>query len=548
MTEAIAVSALRKSYGKTVALDGLELSVAEGEVHGFLGPNGAGKTTTIRVLLGLLHADGGTARLLGGDPWSDATALHRRLAYVPGDVTLWPNLTGGEVIDLLGRLRGGIDAKRRASLLERFDLDPTKKARAYSKGNRQKVALIAALASDVELLILDEPTSGLDPLMEATFRECIEEEAGGGRTVLLSSHILSEVEALCERVTIIRAGRTVESGTLAAMRHLTRTSIAADLARKPADLGASPACTTSTCRTSPGLAPAGSARGCGARWTATSWTRCCAGWPTPACSAWSASRPRWRNCSCGTTRPTASRSKVPRHELARRFAAPGQAGRAAGPDHAAGLDLRACGADGEHRLQLQEALQDAAVPRSGLLGHRSRPDRARAGRAAVRQFGRRADRVQVRRDLRARRGPDEHLHRDPAHQGRRGVGPAGADRLDRGWTASPARRRGAARGSRQLRARTADGRRARRNRPAGRRRVRDRPRRRHVWPGLRRRRRGHGAAFRERTGRAGDSDLRARRVLPRHVCRGGGRFARRDALAALGLADRLGDPGSGLCG
>jgi ABC-2 type transport system ATP-binding protein len=240
MAEAIAVSALRKSYGKTVALDGLDLSVGEGEVHGFLGPNGAGKTTTIRVLLGLLHADGGTARLLGGDPWNDATALHRRLAYVPGDVTLWPNLTGGEVIDLLGRLRGGIDAKQRASLLERFDLDPTKKARAYSKGNRQKVALIAALASDVELLILDEPTSGLDPLMEATFRECIEEEAGGGRTVLLSSHILSEVEALCERVTIIRAGRTVESGTLAEMRHLTRTSISADLARKPADLGALP--------------------------------------------------------------------------------------------------------------------------------------------------------------------------------------------------------------------------------------------------------------------------------------------------------------------
>jgi ABC-2 type transport system ATP-binding protein len=240
MTEAIAVSALRKSFGKTVALDGLDLSVAEGEVHGFLGPNGAGKTTTIRVLLGLLHADGGTARLLGGDPWSDATALHRRLAYVPGDVTLWPNLTGGEVIDLLGRLRGGIDAKRRASLLERFDLDPTKKARAYSKGNRQKVALIAALSSDVELLILDEPTSGLDPLMEAAFRDCIEEEAGGGRTVLLSSHILSEVEALCERVTIIRAGRTVESGTLAGMRHLTRTSIAADLGRRPADLGALP--------------------------------------------------------------------------------------------------------------------------------------------------------------------------------------------------------------------------------------------------------------------------------------------------------------------
>jgi ABC-2 type transport system ATP-binding protein len=236
MTEVIAVSGLRKSYGKTVALDGLDLSVAEGEVHGFLGPNGSGKTTTIRILLGLLRADGGTARLLGEEPWHAATALHRRLAYVPGDVTLWPNFTGGEVIDLLGRLRGGLDPKRRAGLLERFELDPTKKARTYSKGNRQKVALISALASDVELLILDEPTSGLDPLMEAVFRECIEEERRGGRTVLLSSHILSEVEALCERVTIIRAGRTVEAGSLAGMRHLTRTSISADLARRPSGL------------------------------------------------------------------------------------------------------------------------------------------------------------------------------------------------------------------------------------------------------------------------------------------------------------------------
>jgi ABC-2 type transport system ATP-binding protein len=236
MTEAIAVSGLRKSYGKTLALDGLDLSVAQGEVHGFLGPNGSGKTTTIRILLGLLRADGGTARLLGGDPWREATALHRRLAYVPGDVTLWPNFTGGEVIDLLGRLRGGVDVKRRASLLERFDLDPTKKARTYSKGNRQKVALIAALASDVELLMLDEPTSGLDPLMEAAFRDCIEEERHGGRTVLLSSHILSEVESLCDRVTIIRAGRAVESGTLAEMRHLTRTSISADLAGQPVGL------------------------------------------------------------------------------------------------------------------------------------------------------------------------------------------------------------------------------------------------------------------------------------------------------------------------
>src|ERR1700683_3907668 len=233
MTEAIAVSALRKSYGKTVALDGLDLSVAEGEVHGFLGPNGAGKTTTIRVLLGLLHADGGTARLLGGDPWDDATALHRRLAYVPGDVTLWPNLTGGEIIDLLGRLRGRgaiQDAARKQALIERFALDPTKKGRASSKGNRQKVALIAALASDAELLILDEPTAGLDPLMEAAFRDCITDERRHGRTVLLSSHILAEAEALADRVTIIRAGRTAETGTLAELRHLTRDLVDAELA------------------------------------------------------------------------------------------------------------------------------------------------------------------------------------------------------------------------------------------------------------------------------------------------------------------------------
>jgi ABC-2 type transport system ATP-binding protein len=236
MSNAIDVAGLRKSYGKVIALDGLDLAVATGEVHGFLGPNGAGKTTTIRVLLGLLRSDGGTARLLGGDPWSDATALHRRLAYVPGDVSLWPNFTGGEVIDLLGRLRGGLDEQRRASLLERFELDPTIKARAYSKGNRQKVALIAALASDVELLMLDEPTSGLDPLMEAAFRACVEEERGRGRTVLLSSHILSEVEALCDRVTIVRNGRTVESGTLSDLRHLTRTSIAAELATPPEGL------------------------------------------------------------------------------------------------------------------------------------------------------------------------------------------------------------------------------------------------------------------------------------------------------------------------
>jgi len=241
MIQAILLSGLRKSYGKTVALDGLDLTVTVGEVHGFLGPNGAGKTTAIRVLLGMLRADGGIARLLGGDPWREAVALHRRLAYVPGDVTLWPSLTGGEVIDLLARLRGGRrwqagGADRRAALLERFDLDPTKKARAYSKGNRQKVALVAALASDAELLILDEPTSGLDPLMEAAFRDSVEEERQHGRTILLSSHILSEVEALCDRVTLIRAGRTVETGTLAQLRHLTRTSITAELAGPPAGL------------------------------------------------------------------------------------------------------------------------------------------------------------------------------------------------------------------------------------------------------------------------------------------------------------------------
>ncbi|MEV4833712.1 ABC transporter ATP-binding protein [Nonomuraea sp. NPDC049486] len=235
MSDAISVTGLVKAFGATRALDGLDLVVGTGEVHGFLGPNGAGKSTTIRILLGMLRVDAGTARLLGGDPWADATELHRRLAYVPGDVTLWPQLSGGEVIDLLGRLRGGLDQRRRAELLERFDLDPRKKSRAYSKGNRQKVALIAALASDAELLILDEPTSGLDPLMEEAFRETVsQEQRRGDRTVLLSSHILSEVEALCDRVTIIKDGRTVESGTLADLRHLTRTSIQADLAA-PAD-------------------------------------------------------------------------------------------------------------------------------------------------------------------------------------------------------------------------------------------------------------------------------------------------------------------------
>jgi ABC-2 type transport system ATP-binding protein len=226
---------LRKSFGRTTALDGLDLEVRAGEVHAFLGPNGAGKTTTIRILLGLLKADGGQAVLLGGDPWRDAVALHRRLAYVPGDVTLWPGLTGGEIIDLLGRLRGGLDPRRRQALTERFALDPATKARAYSKGNRQKVALVSALASDAELLLLDEPTAGLDPLMEAAFRDCVTEERRDGRAILLSSHILAEAEALSDRVTIIRDGRAVETGTLGELRHLTRTSVEAELAA-PVDL------------------------------------------------------------------------------------------------------------------------------------------------------------------------------------------------------------------------------------------------------------------------------------------------------------------------
>jgi ABC-2 type transport system ATP-binding protein len=236
MSIAISVSSLVKTFGQTRALDGLDLEVETGEVHGFLGPNGAGKTTAIRVLLGLLRHDSGHASLLGGDPWTEATELHRRLAYVPGDVVLWPNLTGGEVIDLLGRLRGGLDPGKRQRLLERFDLDPTKKGRTYSKGNRQKVALVAALSSNVELLILDEPTAGLDPLMETEFRRIIEEDRDHGRTVLLASHILAEVEALCDRISIVRKGRTVESGTLSELRHLTRTTISAELTADPASI------------------------------------------------------------------------------------------------------------------------------------------------------------------------------------------------------------------------------------------------------------------------------------------------------------------------
>jgi len=229
-----------KRFGTVTALDRLDLAVTAGEVHGFLGPNGAGKSTTLRLLLGMLRSNGGSIRVLGLDPWRDVVTLHRRLAYVPGDVALWPNLTGGEVIDLLGRLQGGQDPARRDRLLEIFDLDPTKKARTYSKGNRQKVALIAALATDAEVFLLDEPTSGLDPLMEDNFRGCVRELRDQGRTVLLSSHILSEAEALSDRVSIIRAGRVVETGRLDQLRHLTRTSVTADVASVPQGLESLP--------------------------------------------------------------------------------------------------------------------------------------------------------------------------------------------------------------------------------------------------------------------------------------------------------------------
>jgi ABC-2 type transport system ATP-binding protein len=237
----VSVRGLVKTFGSVRALDGLDLEVRPGEVHGFLGPNGAGKSTTIRSLLGLLRTDGGSAEVFGLDPWRDPVSIHRRLAYVPGDVALWPNLSGGETIDMLLRMRGvAPDSARRQELLERFDLDPTKKARAYSKGNRQKVALVAAFAADSELLILDEPTSGLDPLMEQVFNECVAEHMTRGATVLLSSHILSEVERLADRVTIIREGRTIESGALKDMRHLHRSNVRAEVSSVPPDLSGRP--------------------------------------------------------------------------------------------------------------------------------------------------------------------------------------------------------------------------------------------------------------------------------------------------------------------
>ncbi|WP_047985840.1 ABC transporter ATP-binding protein [Ornithinibacillus californiensis] len=230
------VSNLTKRFGKFTALDGVNLEVHEGEVFGFIGPNGAGKSTTIRVLLGILKATSGEATIFGKDAWSDAVEIHKRIAYVPGDVNLWPNLTGGEVIDLFVKLRGGNNISKREELIERFDLDPTKKCRTYSKGNRQKVALIAAFSSDADLYILDEPTSGLDPLMEQVFQQCVFEAKQAGKSVLLSSHILSEVEKLCDRVGIIRQGKMIETGSLKELRHLTRTNFLVETKETIADL------------------------------------------------------------------------------------------------------------------------------------------------------------------------------------------------------------------------------------------------------------------------------------------------------------------------
>lgn len=232
----VRLQGVRKLFGSTQALDGLDLEVASGQIHGLLGPNGAGKSTTIRAVLGLVRVDAGRVEVFGRDPVADAVEVHRRVAYVPSDTQLWPNLTGGEVIDLLGRLRGGLDAQRRRELVERFALDPTKQISSYSKGNRQKVLLIPALAADVDLLVLDEPTAGLDPLMTAVFQGCLREARAAGRTVLLSSHIIAEVEAVADVVTIVRRGRVVEHGGLANLRHLSRTYVTATTRRSVAGI------------------------------------------------------------------------------------------------------------------------------------------------------------------------------------------------------------------------------------------------------------------------------------------------------------------------
>jgi ABC-2 type transport system ATP-binding protein len=242
----VEASGLVKRYGRTIALDGLDLTVRQGEVHGYLGPNGAGKSTTIRILLGLARATSGRVTVFGADPWREAAALHRRIASIPGDVALWPALSGGETVDLLVRLRGGdirgeAYRRRRAALVEAFRFDPSKATRSYSKGNRQKVALLAALAHPADLYVFDEPTSGLDPLMEEVFTREVGELARGGATVLLSSHLLGEVERLCDRVSILRAGRVVETGTLDELRHLTRTAVSFERGRlSESDLGGIP--------------------------------------------------------------------------------------------------------------------------------------------------------------------------------------------------------------------------------------------------------------------------------------------------------------------
>jgi ABC-2 type transport system ATP-binding protein len=235
-TPAIRVEGLSKRFGPTLALSDLNLEVGPGEVVGYLGPNGAGKTTTIRLLLGLARPTAGRSEIFGLDSQRQSVAAHRRLAYVPGEASLWPSLTGAETLHLLGRVQGCVDPAYRDELIERFALDPSKKARAYSKGNRQKLILIAALQARPDLLVLDEPSSGLDPIMEQAFRTCIREARQAGQAVFLSSHILSEVEALCDRVGILRAGRLVEMGTLAEMRHLAALSVEAVFDGLPPDL------------------------------------------------------------------------------------------------------------------------------------------------------------------------------------------------------------------------------------------------------------------------------------------------------------------------
>lgn len=232
----VEVRGLTKKFGKFTALKNVNLSVNKGEIYGFIGPNGAGKSTTIRILLGMLKPSEGQVTIFGKDAWKDAVEIHKRVAYVSGDASLWSNLTGGEVIDLFLTMRGNGNENRRDELIQRFKLDPSKKCRTYSKGNRQKIALIAAFASEADLYILDEPTAGLDPLMERIFQECILEVKQQGKTVLLSSHILSEVEKLCDRIAIIREGEIIETGTLSQMIHLTRTKLVVETRKTLAGL------------------------------------------------------------------------------------------------------------------------------------------------------------------------------------------------------------------------------------------------------------------------------------------------------------------------